>query len=168
MRLRYLVAGLMLGAAALAVPSQAQFNGASQPDQTMAGVAGNRSTVLAPAKIATGLTYQLLLPAIQPSSATVGIRQALFIENSLGNSSTDVCYILIATPQITTPITASTTTSTNLTGTVNGASVTLTAAQWSQTYSVGGAYNRTWPYVPSDAIWGTCTTTGDSIYVETQ
>lgn len=149
-------------------PAHAQPNG-QNPDQTIAGIATNRSTVLAPAVIATGLTYQLLLPAISPSdAASTGVRRALFIENNLGNTSTDLCYILIATPQIASQITAATTTSSNLTGIVSGASVTATAAKWSQTYSVGGAYNRTWPYVPSDAIYGTCTTMGDVIYVETQ
>lgn len=32
----------------------------------------------------------------------------------------------------------------------------------------GGSYTRYYPYVPNAAIQGTCATTGDSIYVDTQ
>jgi hypothetical protein len=32
----------------------------------------------------------------------------------------------------------------------------------------GGAYTRYYPYVPSDAIQATCTTTSDSLYVDVQ
>lgn len=32
----------------------------------------------------------------------------------------------------------------------------------------GGSYTRYFPYVPADAIQATCTTTGDTIYVDTQ
>jgi hypothetical protein len=32
----------------------------------------------------------------------------------------------------------------------------------------GGSYQRYFPYVPSDAIQATCTTTGDTIYVDSQ
>lgn len=32
----------------------------------------------------------------------------------------------------------------------------------------GGSYTRYYPYVPADAIHGTCTTTSDTLYVDTQ
>ena len=32
----------------------------------------------------------------------------------------------------------------------------------------GGSYTRYYPYVPSDAIQATCTTTADTLYVDTQ
>lgn len=32
----------------------------------------------------------------------------------------------------------------------------------------GGSYTRYYPYVPSDAIQATCTTTSDTLYVDTQ
>jgi hypothetical protein len=32
----------------------------------------------------------------------------------------------------------------------------------------GGSYTRYFPYVPSDAIQATCTTTSDTLYVDTQ
>lgn len=32
----------------------------------------------------------------------------------------------------------------------------------------GGSYTRYYPYVPSDAVQATCTTTADTLYVDTQ
>lgn len=32
----------------------------------------------------------------------------------------------------------------------------------------GGSYTRYYPYIPSDAIQATCTTTADTLYVDTQ
>lgn len=32
----------------------------------------------------------------------------------------------------------------------------------------GGSYERYYPYLPQDQIQGTCTTTGDTIYADTQ
>jgi hypothetical protein len=32
----------------------------------------------------------------------------------------------------------------------------------------GGSYTRYYPYVPADAIHATCTTTNDTLYIDTQ
>lgn len=146
---------------------------AQNPDLTIAGIATNRSTVLAPAVVTTGLTYQILLPAVQPSNpAATGVRKTLIIESntvSTGALTSDICYVLVGTPQIASQIVAgTTTTSTNLTGLVNGSSVTATAAQWSFTFSGGGSYTRTFPYVLSDPIYVTCATAGDSVIASTE
>lgn len=117
------------------------------------------------AKVTAGLTYQLLLPAqtiVEPPLPTA--RHSLTIENNQA-SGTDACYLIIANAALAAQITpGTTTTSSNVT--VNGG--TLTAAQASIALSPGGSYQRYFPYVPSDAIYATCATTGDTLYVETQ
>ncbi len=122
----------------------------------------NAATIPLPVKITTGGTFQLILPAI---GAPPAMRRLLIIENnnvSAASFSADLCYIIVGgAGQV---VAGTTTLSTNIT--ING--VTLTAAQASSVYSAGGSYNRTWPLVPSDAVYGTCATTGDSLYVETQ
>ncbi len=116
-------------------------------------------------KITTGLTYQLLLAAQTPTQPPPpSARHSLTIENnnvSAGAFGADLCYVIIGTTQVTP---ATTTTSTNIT--ING--VTMTAAQASIVLAPGGSYQRYYPYVPSDAIYVTCTTTGDSLYVDIQ
>lgn len=144
-----LLIGLCLVASAYA---QAPVTGA--PVQ---GVAQYRQTVNGSVKITTGLTYQLVLAAL-PGTSTV--RQSLTIENNQA-SGTDVCYLIIGTTQVTA---GTTTTSTNITI----AGQTVTAAQASIVLSPGGSYTRYFPYVPSDAIYATCTTTADSLYIDTQ
>lgn len=164
---------LLLGASAFILGLGLVAHAQSPNNLTVQGAATNRSSVLAPAVITTGLTYQLLLPGIAPTNPASAVqRGALIIQNntvSAGAFSTDLCYVLIATPAIASQIVAgTTTTSTNITANVNGVSKTLTAAQWSSVYSGGGSYNRLWPYTPSDPVYGTCATASDSIYVETQ
>lgn len=102
-------------------------------------------------KITTGLTYQTVLAA----SVT---RHSLTIEN---NNSSDTCYLIVGTTQITS---GTTTTSSNIT--IAGATVTV--AQASITLGANGSYTRYYPFVPSDTIYATCASTGDSLYVDTQ
>jgi hypothetical protein len=102
-----------------------------------------------PVLVTTGLTYQQLLPMN-------GGRLSLTIQN---NNASDQCEILVGGPWV-----AGDTTSTSRT--VSGVSVT--ALQGAIVLPAGQAYTRYYPYVPSDRILGTCTTTGDSIYVDTQ
>jgi hypothetical protein len=123
------------------------------------GVAQYRQTVHAAAKITTGLTYQLLLQAL---AGTTTVRQSITIQNNQA-SGTDVCYLIFGSD---VTIVAGTTT-TSSTSIVAGSSA-LTAAQASIVLTPGQAWTRYFPYIPSDAIYGTCATTGDSIYVDTQ
>ena len=138
--------------------------------QPIMGQAQYRATINGSAKITTGLTYQTLLSSIQgatPNSGASGAaglsqttqRQSLTIEN---NNASDTCYIIIGSTWGVVPGTTTTTS----TSTFGGA--TVTAAQASITLIAAGSYTRYWPYVPSDTIYGTCATTGDSIYVDTQ
>ncbi len=100
--------------------------------------------------ITTGNTYQSLL-------AKQGARRGLTIQNN--NTNTDNCFI-----DVTGVVAAGNTTSTNVT--VNGASIAATKA--SIVLTPGQAYTRYYPNIPNGAIVGTCATTGDSLYVETQ
>lgn len=110
---------------------------------------GTKLTNAIPTKITTGLTYQSLLPAVSN-------RQSLTIQN---NNATDGCWIIVGGPWQAGDTTATA-------RTING--VSLTALQASISLSSGNAYTRYYPWVPGDAILGTCTTTADSIYVDTQ
>jgi hypothetical protein len=104
-------------------------------------------------KITTGLTYQAI-------AIPLNDRVSVTFQNNVGNTSTDVCYI-----DITGKVAAGNTTSTNVT--VDG--VTMTSAQASITLSNGGSYGRYTASVPGGvAVVGTCTTTGDAIYIDTQ
>lgn len=67
-------------------------------------------------------------------------RQALTIANN--NTNTDNCWIFLGSGTAT-----------------KATSILLTP---------GGSYTRYWPFVPSDAIQATCTTTSDSLYVDVQ
>ena len=127
---------------------------ASSPNSCIPyGASGALTTTNGSIKIATGLTYQTLL-------AAAATRNSLTIQNNQA-SGTDICYVIVGTNQITS---ASTTTSTNITIAGN----TVTAAQASIVLSPGQAYTRYYPFVPSDTIYVTCTTTADSVYVDTQ
>lgn len=149
-----LFASVALLAAGVLAPAQAP----TPVGQIVGGAAQYRSTVNGSVKVTTGLTYQLVLAGIQGTSTS---RQSLTIENNQASGS-DVCYLIVASvPVITSAVT---TTSTNVT--VAGA--TITAAQASIVLVPGGSYTRYWPYVPTDPIYGTCATTGDSIYVDSQ
>lgn len=67
-------------------------------------------------------------------------RRSITIQNN--QTTTDNCWIFIGSGAAT-----------------KGASILLTP---------GGSYQRYYPYVPSDAIQATCTTTSDTLYVDTQ
>jgi FtsP/CotA-like multicopper oxidase with cupredoxin domain len=120
-----------------------------------ATVASPVPTNNASAKIATAYTYQQLLPSVPVGS---GARRSLTVQN---NNATDTCWVIVGTTQITP---ATTVTNTNIT--IGGA--TVTAAQASIELLAGASYTRYYPYSPSDIIYGTCQTAGDSIYVDTQ
>jgi hypothetical protein len=107
-----------------------------------------KATTPLPISVTTGLTYQALIAG--------GPKNSLTIQN---NNTTDSCWIIIGGPFLAGDTTATS-------RTVNGAS--LTALKASIVLLPGGAYTRYWPYIPSDAILATCTTTGDSIYADTQ
>ena len=162
----WLCAGIIaLLALAFSLPAWAQ--------QHVMGQAQYRASINNSKAIALGLTYQTLLSSVQgatPNSGASGAaglsqttqRQSLEIENN-NVSGTDTCYIIIGS---TFTLPATVTTSSTVTSTLSGA--TLTAAQASITLAVNGSYTRYWPYVPPDQIIGTCTTTGDSIYIDVQ
>lgn len=109
------------------------------------------TTTPAPAKIAAGLTYQVLLPSVQSNQ-----RHSLTIQN---NNATDNCEIIVGGPWAVGDTTSTA-------RTIN--SVSITGAQAAIVLTPSQAYTRFYPYIPSDQILGTCTTTGDSIYVDTQ
>ena len=67
------------------------------------------------------------------------IRRSLTIEN---NNTTDSCWVFIGSGAATKAL-----------------SILLLP---------GGSYTRYFPYVPSDNIAATCTTTSDTLYVDTQ
>lgn len=134
------------------------------------GQAANNPVIQAPTtnfsvSVTTGLTYQLLLAAqtiVEPPLPSA--RHSLTIQNNQASGS-DVCYIIVANAALAAQITPGTTT-TSSSVTVAGASIT--AAKASIVLAVGASFTRYFPYVPSDAVYGTCTTTADSIYVDVQ
>lgn len=73
-------------------------------------------------------------------AATGETRQSLTIQNN--NTTTDNCWIYLGSGTAT-----------------KATSILLTP---------GLPYQRYFPYVPSDAIQGTCATTADTLYVDTQ
>lgn len=99
--------------------------------------------------IGTGNTYQQLLAA---SSG----RKSITIEN---NNTTDTCYI-----DPTGTVQPGDTTATN--ESVGGK--LLTAIKSSIALLPGGSWTRYYPYIPSNTIVGTCPSSSDSIYVDTQ
>jgi uncharacterized membrane protein YoaK (UPF0700 family) len=95
--------------------------------------------------IVTGNTFQQVLAA---TTFTVDQqRKSLTIEN---NNISDNCWIAF--------------------GAVGG--VAITAANATKAESIlllpGGSYQRYFPYVPSDAIIGTCASNSDTLYIDTQ
>jgi hypothetical protein len=95
--------------------------------------------------IVTGNTFQQVLAA---TTFTVDQqRKSLTIHN---NNTSDNCWIAF--------------------GAVNG--VAITAANATKAESIlllpGGSYQRYFPYVPSDAIIGTCASNSDTMYIDTQ
>lgn len=142
MKLRHAVLGL-LAIAALALPAYGQNAQNSSP--TVGGWAENASTVNSSVTITTGGTFQQVLPSILGTSTR---RQSLTIQNNNGNptceaaANCDYCYMYLGS------------------GTASeGKAIELAAGQ---------AYTRYWPYVPSDAIQATCTSSSDTLYVDTQ
>jgi hypothetical protein len=102
--------------------------------------------------IATGLTYQVLLPSS-------GTRKSIQIENN-NTTSTDNCWV-----EETGIVAAGATTATAAT-TADG--VVTTAIKVSFLLQPGGSYTRYGPYVPSNPITGTCTSNGNSLVITTQ
>jgi hypothetical protein len=98
----------------------------------------NSLTTNSSAVIAAGNTFQTVLSALGSPPAS---RRSLTIEN---NNSTDSCWIVIGGA---------------LGSATKGIAILLTP---------GGSYTRYYPYVPSDAIHATCTTTSDTLYVDVQ
>jgi hypothetical protein len=114
-------------------------------------------------KVTTGLTYQLVLPAVGLPPAT---RRSLTIQNNQ-TSGTDLCYIIIgSTIGGVAMVAGTTTTSTAIT--INSISMTMAQASIVLNTASNASYTRFFPILPSDAVYGTCTTTGDSIYVDYQ
>lgn len=106
------------------------------------------------AKITTGNTLQTIVAA--------GSRRSITMQNN--QTTTDNCFIIFGA-NITTQVTPGTTTLSS-TVTINGTSMTVQQAAILLT--PGLPYQRYYPFVPSDAIYGTCATAGDSIYVDIQ
>ena len=109
-----------------------------------------KSSIPAPTKITTGLTYQQLLPGN-------GGRSTLTVQNN--QTTTDNCFMILGGPWQVGDTTATT-------RIING--VSLTAQQASILLLPGGSDNRLSGIVPTDQILVTCTTTGDSIYADYQ
>jgi hypothetical protein len=95
--------------------------------------------------IVTGNTFQQVLAA---TTFTVDQqRKSLTIEN---NNTSDNCWIAF--------------------GAVGGAAITAANATKAESILLlpGGSYQRYFPYVPSDAIIGTCASNSDTLYIDTQ
>jgi hypothetical protein len=111
-------------------------------------------TIASPAVIAAGLTFQQVLASVPSNN-----RHSLSIQN---NNPTDNCNIILVGGG--SPWVAGDTTSTART--INGVSVT--GAKASILLLPGGSYTRYYPFIPPEQILGTCASTGDSLYVDTQ
>jgi hypothetical protein len=103
-----------------------------------------KKTVNGSVAIVTGNTFQTILAAVSGSAG----RQSLTIQN---NNATDSCWLSF--------------------GIFGG--VTITAGNATKARSVlllpGGSYTRYYPFVPSDEIEATCTTSAtDTLYVDSQ
>jgi hypothetical protein len=108
-----------------------------------------------PVIITLGLTYQQVLPLAASDN-----RQSITIQNN--NANTDNCEIILVGQGSPWLVGDTTTTS----RTIN--SVSMTGGQASILLTPGQSYTRYYPFIPPDQILGTCTTTGDSLYVDTQ
>jgi hypothetical protein len=137
-KLKVLAIALRLAAAAAFLAFQAVAAFAQSPSAL--AVTTNRS-----ATITTGNTFQAILAKTSPGGTP---RRSLTIQN---NNATDSCWIAFGTTAGGTVITAANATTAE--------SILLQAGQ---------AFTRYFPYVPSDEIEGTCATTADTIYVDTQ
>src|SRR5690349_7848737 len=92
-------------------------------------------TTNASVTIATGNTFQSILSSVQVNTQA---RQSITIQNN--NTNNDNCWLYIGA-------TASAT---------KGTSILL---------APGGSYQRYYPYIPTDNIAATCTTTNDTLYL---
>jgi len=137
---RHVVRALAAAALAWSLAGLAGAPAHGQEATSFQGQSQAAGTLNSSAVIATGNTFQTVLPALT-STAYPGTpaRRSLTINN---NNATDSCWIFIGSGSAS-----------------KGASILLTAGQ---------TYRRDWPYVPSDAIQATCTTTSDTLYVDTQ
>ena len=108
----------------------------------------NAPTINGSATIANGGSFQLILAAAVPSTAFPNPRHSLTIQNNNGN--TDNCYVTF--------------------GSFNGTPITAGNAQTSQSILLppGGSFQRYYPFVPVDALFGMCQGTNDTIYLDTQ
>jgi hypothetical protein len=89
--------------------------------------------------ITTGNTFQTVLSAVANPAINSTARHSLTIAN---NNTTDSCWVYIGSGTAT-----------------KGTSILLIA---------GASYTRYWPFIPSDVIQATCTSTSDTLYVDTQ
>ena len=112
---------------------------AAQAQQTVKGQAVNSPTINGSVTIAAGNTFQQVLPALTGSNPA---RNSLTIQNN-STGGTDNCWVFIG------PIASAT----------KATAIALSVTQ---------AYTRYFPNVPSDQISVTCTTTSDTVYVDTQ
>lgn len=121
--------------------SQGQFTSVVG-SKTVSALPTNRVAVV----IVTGNAFQTIL-------AVSASRRSLTIQN---NNATDSCWLDFGSapafpPAVGVPITAGT-------ATKAGAELLLP----------GGSLSRYYPYVPSDELEATCTTTGDTMRIEYQ
>lgn len=89
--------------------------------------------------ITTGATFQTVLAAVGAPGFSFP-RQSLTIQNN--NTNSDNCWVFIGSGMAST-----------------AKSILL---------GPGGSYQRYYPFVPSDVIQATCTTTNDTLYIDTQ
>jgi hypothetical protein len=109
--------------------------------------------------ITTGLTYQQIL-STPANDLSLG---SLFFQNNQ-ISGTDTCWIIIDVTVGNQIVAGTTTTSTLVT--VGGNMVT--AGSVSIILVPGQLFLRTYPILPGDAVFATCATTGDTLFVATQ
>jgi len=101
----------------------------------------NIPTVNSSTTIVTGSTFQTVLPAVAVNSHA---RRSLTIGNNNADPTAEVCWLFIGAGTAT-----------------KAASIVLDAKH-------GLYYTRFFPAVPSDPIQMTCTTSNDTVYVDTQ
>jgi hypothetical protein len=109
------------------------------------GQAANNPVIDAPTNngsvtITSGNAFQTILSAVTLVGGLPGPRHSLTIQNN--NTNGDNCWLFVGTA-------------------VASAGRSILLAQ-------GASYTRYFPYVPSDALQGTCATTSDTLYVDTQ
>jgi hypothetical protein len=108
----------------------------------------NVTTINGSVTITTGNTFQQVLAAAAATSTNASPRRALTIQNN--NTNSDNCWIAF--------------------GTSGGTAITAGNATKAESILLaqGGSFQRYEPFVPSDAIIGTCASNSDTLYVDTQ